>query len=153
MLNLFFSFKNESDKNRSQAPSLAETKKETPITSKSGELAKVETKTTPSEPSKPEKTEPETKMSKEQKAKAMKDLDDLRKQSDDLMEMIKETMAVLENSVKNDPIFQGNVSKEILSPAKIIRIFTSSTFTGTLYINDLPPTVFDSFITDLNKRK
>lgn len=57
-------------------------------------------------------------------------LDDLKKQADDLLKMINESISVLIKTTVNDPVLNGNISQPILSPAKIIRIFTSSTFTG-----------------------
>lgn len=71
-----------------------------------------------------------TKVMDDFKKRNMEDLDKLKKQADDLMKMIAESMTTLENSVKKDAVYQGYLNKEFSSPARIIRIFTSSTFTG-----------------------
>lgn len=57
-------------------------------------------------------------------------LADLKKKADDLLKMLNESMTKLANATIHDPVLNGNLSKPISSPAKIIRIFTSSTFTG-----------------------
>jgi hypothetical protein len=49
--------------------------------------------------------------------------------------MLNESMTKLANATIHDPVLNGNLSKPISSPAKIIRIFTSSTFTGTSCCN------------------
>lgn len=70
---------------------------------------------------------PKKPISQEQKLQ----LEDLKKQADDLHKMINESMSILVKATTDDPVLNGNLSKPISSPAKIIRIFTSSTFTDT----------------------
>ncbi|XP_076106889.1 NACHT domain- and WD repeat-containing protein 1-like isoform X1 [Mytilus galloprovincialis] len=74
-----------------------------------------------------------TKVKDDFKKRNTEDLDKLKKQADDLMKMITESMTTLENSVKKDAVYQGYLNKEFSSPARIIRIFTSSTFTDTMH--------------------
>ena len=54
----------------------------------------------------------------------------LKKQANDLMVIPQDTSSNLQNTVTNDAVYQGYLDREFISTDRIIRIFTSSTFTG-----------------------
>ncbi|XP_052082166.1 uncharacterized protein LOC127719866 isoform X2 [Mytilus californianus] len=56
---------------------------------------------------------------------------ELRKQTNDLMVIPQHTCSNLQNTVMNDAVYQGYLDRKFTSTDRIIRIFTSSTFTDT----------------------
>ena len=77
-----------------------------------------------------------------QKEEQQRQLLELKKKADDTLKLLEETMGMLvkrgganaaENAAGNEISQQalaGDIDMECPSPAKIVRIFTSSTFTG-----------------------
>lgn len=70
------------------------------------------------------------KVNKSVKIVQKEESEELRKQTSDLMVSPQDTNSNLQNTVTNDAVYQGYLDREFTSTDRIIRIFTSSTFTG-----------------------
>ncbi|XP_071144810.1 NACHT and WD repeat domain-containing protein 2-like [Mytilus edulis] len=71
------------------------------------------------------------KVNKSVKIVQKEESEELRKQTSDLMVSPQDTNSNLQNTVTNDAVYQGYLDREFTSTDRIIRIFTSSTFTDT----------------------
>ncbi|VDH90321.1 Hypothetical predicted protein [Mytilus galloprovincialis] len=71
------------------------------------------------------------KVNKSVKIVQKEESEELRKQTSDLMVSPQDTNSNLQNTVTSDAVYQGYLDREFTSTDRIIRIFTSSTFTDT----------------------
>ncbi|XP_063410138.1 NACHT and WD repeat domain-containing protein 2-like isoform X2 [Mytilus trossulus] len=80
-----------------------------------------------------EKNQPQTAKKKDESVKKgqKEESEKIKKQANDMMVIPQDTNSNLQNTVTNDAVYQGYLDREFISTDRIIRIFTSSTFTDT----------------------